>query len=174
MRVCGARAIDHIVTDAALPAVRAAIEEAGIEVTRRMKLTIVGGGGFRVPLVYGALLAKAERLGLEEVVLHDIDADRLARIAAVLDGLADEHGARLPFRTTTDLDDAVEGTDYVFCAIRVGPARGPRRRRERPARARRARPGDDRAGRDLLRAAHDPGDGRARARRWRPARPAPG
>ena len=99
-----------------------------------MKLTIVGGGGFRVPLVYGALLEKAERLRLDEVVLHDIDAERLARIAAVLDGLADEHGARLPFRSTTDLDDAVEGADYVFSAIRVGPARGAGGRRERPAR----------------------------------------
>jgi hypothetical protein len=27
-----------------------------------MKLTVVGGGGFRVPLVYGALLARADRL----------------------------------------------------------------------------------------------------------------
>ncbi len=89
-----------------------------------MKLTIVGGGGFRVPLVYGALLDKAERLRLEEVVLHDIDASRLERIGAVLDGLADEHGSRLPFRTTTDLDDAVEGADFVFCAIRVGQLEG--------------------------------------------------
>lgn len=89
-----------------------------------MKLTIVGGGGFRVPLVYGALLEKAERLALEEIVLHDIDAQRLERIAAVLDGLAAEHGERLPFRATTDLDDAVEGADYVFCAIRVGQLEG--------------------------------------------------
>jgi 6-phospho-beta-glucosidase len=89
-----------------------------------MKLTIVGGGGFRVPLVYGALLEKAERLRLAEVVLHDVDADRLARIATVLDGLAAEHGDRLPFRTTTDIDDAVEGADYVFCAIRTGQLEG--------------------------------------------------
>jgi 6-phospho-beta-glucosidase len=89
-----------------------------------MKLTIVGGGGFRVPLVYGALLEKAERLGLDEVVLHDIDAHRLERIGAVLDGLAEEHGARLPFRTTTVLDDAVEGADHVFCAIRAGQLEG--------------------------------------------------
>src|ERR671927_501495 len=33
-----------------------------------MKLTIVGGGGFRVPLVYGALLAKRERLVVDEDV----------------------------------------------------------------------------------------------------------
>ena len=89
-----------------------------------MKLTIVGGGGFRVPLVYGALLEKAERLKLDEIVLHDIDADRLERIGHVLDGLAREHGAKLPFRTTTDLVDAVEGTDFVFCAIRVGQLEG--------------------------------------------------
>ncbi len=91
---------------------------------RRMKLTIVGGGGFRVPLVYGALLKKKERLGLEEVVLHDIDAGRLERMGAVLEGLAAERGTQLPFRFTTDLVDAVEGADFVFCAIRVGQLEG--------------------------------------------------
>jgi 6-phospho-beta-glucosidase len=89
-----------------------------------VKLAIIGGGGFRVPLVYGALLAKAERLGLAEVVLHDVDAMRLERIAPVLDGLAEEHGERLPFRSTTVLEDAVEGADFVFCAIRVGRLEG--------------------------------------------------
>jgi 6-phospho-beta-glucosidase len=89
-----------------------------------MKLTIVGGGGFRVPLVYGALLDKKDRLGLEEVVLHDIDAGRLERIGAVLEGLAAERGKQLPFRFTTDLVDAVEGAEFVFCAIRVGQLEG--------------------------------------------------
>ena len=28
-----------------------------------MRIAILGGGGFRVPMVYGALLARAERLG---------------------------------------------------------------------------------------------------------------
>ena len=89
-----------------------------------MKLTIVGGGGFRAPLVYGALLDKAARLSLDEVVLHDIEAGRLERMATVLEGLAAEHGERLPFRTTTDLADAIEGADFVFCAIRVGQLEG--------------------------------------------------
>jgi 6-phospho-beta-glucosidase len=89
-----------------------------------MRLTIVGGGGFRVPLVYGALLAKRDRLRFDEIVLHDVDADRLERMRGVLDGLGAEHGEALPFRTTTDLDDAVEGADFVFCAIRVGQLEG--------------------------------------------------
>jgi 6-phospho-beta-glucosidase len=89
-----------------------------------MKLTIVGGGGFRVPLVYTALLALRDRLGIEEVVLHDIDRARLDRIAPVLSGLSIEHGVQLPFRSTTDLVDAVQGADFVLCAIRVGQLEG--------------------------------------------------
>jgi 6-phospho-beta-glucosidase len=87
-----------------------------------VKLTIVGGGGFRVPLVYGALLEEAGRVS--EIVLHDVDQARLDRIAGVLDALADEHAQRLPFRATTDLDDAIEGADFVFTAIRVGKLEG--------------------------------------------------
>jgi 6-phospho-beta-glucosidase len=89
-----------------------------------MKLTIVGGGGFRVPLVYGALLREAARLSIDEVVLHDVDASRLERIGPVLDGLASESGTVLPFRSTTDMEDAIEGADFVFCAIRVGQLEG--------------------------------------------------
>jgi 6-phospho-beta-glucosidase len=89
-----------------------------------VKLTIVGGGGFRVPLVYGALLRRQDRLGLDEIVLHDVDGTRLERVSAVLAGLAREQGGGLPFRTTTDLADAVEGADFVFSAIRVGDLEG--------------------------------------------------
>ena len=89
-----------------------------------MKLTIVGGGGFRVPLVYGALLSRRDALPFDEVVLHDLDADRMDRMAGVLRGLAQERAAELPFRTTTDLDDGVEDADFVFSAIRVGRLEG--------------------------------------------------
>ena len=90
-----------------------------------MKLTVVGGGGFRVPLVYGALLRRRDQVGVDELVLHDVDAGRLERIAGVLDGVAAEHAdVRVPFRTTTDLDDAVEGADFVFSAIRAGRLEG--------------------------------------------------
>src|SRR4051795_13015986 len=89
-----------------------------------MKLTIVGGGGFRVPLVYGALLAKRERLPFDEVVLHDLDEGRMERLRTSLPGLARERGEELPFRATTDLDQAIEGADFVFSAIRVGRLEG--------------------------------------------------
>ena len=89
-----------------------------------MKIAILGGGGFRVPMVYGALLARAERLGLEQVSLYDVDELRLAQIAPVLEGLEREPGSRLGFTPTTQLDDALDGADFVFCAIRVGKLEG--------------------------------------------------
>ncbi|WP_367130813.1 6-phospho-beta-glucosidase [Saccharothrix sp. HUAS TT1] len=77
-----------------------------------MRLVILGGGGFRVPLVHKAL---DERI--TEVVLHDVDANRLAAISRVLrDGP--------PVTATTDLDEALRGADFVFSAIRVGGLAG--------------------------------------------------
>jgi len=89
-----------------------------------MKLALIGGGGFRAPLVYSALLDTAGRIDLDEIVLHDLERDRLARIEPVLEGLASEHENHLPFRSTTDLREAVEGASFVFCAIRVGQLAG--------------------------------------------------
>jgi 6-phospho-beta-glucosidase len=89
-----------------------------------MKIAVLGGGGFRVPMVYGALLERAERLGLEEVALYDLEEGRLAQIAPVLEGLERERGTRLAFSSTTRLDDALDGADFVFCAIRVGNLEG--------------------------------------------------
>ncbi|BCY12637.1 6-phospho-beta-glucosidase [Actinoplanes sp. L3-i22] len=83
-----------------------------------MRLTILGGGGFRVPLVYKALLADPERT-ITEVVLYDVDPGRLAAIGRVLAALGD-----LPVRITTDLDEALTGAAFVFSAIRVGGLRG--------------------------------------------------
>jgi 6-phospho-beta-glucosidase len=89
-----------------------------------VKIALLGGGGFRVPMVYGALLARADALGLEEVALYDVSAPRLERIAPVLEGLERELGAQLVLRPTTALADALEGADFVFCAIRPGRLEG--------------------------------------------------
>jgi 6-phospho-beta-glucosidase len=79
-----------------------------------VKLTVLGGGGFRVPLVYRALGGGSP---ITEVVLHDVSADRLGAIRAVLDQLAVPGSPAV--RSTTDLDDALAGARFVFSAIRV-------------------------------------------------------
>ncbi|MYS09885.1 6-phospho-beta-glucosidase [Streptomyces sp. SID6041] len=89
-----------------------------------MKLTILGGGGFRVPLVYGALLGDHAEGRVTRVTLYDLDEGRLSAIARVLA----EQGAGVPdapaVTATTDLDEALRGADFVFSAIRVGGLEG--------------------------------------------------
>ncbi|MFD4554505.1 6-phospho-beta-glucosidase [Streptomyces sp. NPDC058469] len=89
-----------------------------------MKLTILGGGGFRVPLVYGALLTDRGEGRVTEVVLHDLDDSRLYAVARVLA----EQAATVPdaptVTATTDLDAALRGADFIFSAIRVGGLEG--------------------------------------------------
>lgn len=90
-----------------------------------MRLVILGGGGFRVPLVYEAVATSAWGEAITEVVLHDTSQDRLAAIRRVIG----ERVAQLSrpeaapaLRVTTGLEDALRGAAFVFAAIRVGGA----------------------------------------------------
>ncbi|AOR30807.1 6-phospho-beta-glucosidase [Streptomyces fodineus] len=89
-----------------------------------MKLTILGGGGFRVPLVYGALLADRAEGRVTEVVLHDLDERRLYAVRRVLDEQATGIPDAPRVTATTDLDAALAAADFVFSAIRVGGLQG--------------------------------------------------
>ena len=82
-----------------------------------MRLTILGGGGFRVPLVHAALLEPGSPI--TELVLHDVDAGRLAAIGRVLAAQAAAAGHGPVRIATTDLTEALTGADFVFSAIRV-------------------------------------------------------
>lgn len=91
-----------------------------------MKLVILGGGGFRVPLVYEAVATRAVGdVPISDIVLFDESATRLDAIMRVISGRA----AELPrpeeaprVTVTTDLDEALVGADFVFAAVRVGGA----------------------------------------------------
>jgi 6-phospho-beta-glucosidase len=89
-----------------------------------MRLTILGGGGFRTPFVHDAVLRGGGGVRIDELVLHDTDPDRLTAVSHVLSQHAETADAPPELRTTTDLDGAVEGTDFVFAAIRVGGLAG--------------------------------------------------
>lgn len=91
-----------------------------------MRLTILGGGGFRVPLVYGALLGDHAEGRVSHVTLYDEDSGRLGAMARVLADQAAASGAvDAPAVTaTTDLDEALRGAGFVFSAIRVGGLEG--------------------------------------------------
>jgi 6-phospho-beta-glucosidase len=90
-----------------------------------VKLAILGGGGFRVPLIHQALLSERGERRVTHLVLYDVDSDRLMAIRHVLEqqaaGAEPEH---LQISATSDLTEAITGTDFVFSAIRVGGLEG--------------------------------------------------
>jgi 6-phospho-beta-glucosidase len=89
-----------------------------------MKLTILGGGGFRVPLVYSALLRDHEHGRVTQVRLYDTDRPRLGAIARVLREQALDHPDAPEVVLCTDLAKAVAGADFIFSAVRVGGMEG--------------------------------------------------
>jgi 6-phospho-beta-glucosidase len=89
-----------------------------------MKLTLIGAGGFRTPVIYRALAAGQVTTHYDDVAFYDIDQGRLDRIGCVLDGISQELGATVPVTMATSLEAAVEGADVVYCAVRVGGMAG--------------------------------------------------
>ena len=97
-----------------------------------MKLAILGGGGFRVPLVYRALLGDKGDPRVTDVALYDPSGERLAVISSVLAQQAAGSPDAPRVRATSSLSDALDGAQFVFSAIRVGGLDG-RTRDERIA-----------------------------------------
>ncbi|HKC26887.1 MAG TPA: 6-phospho-beta-glucosidase [Jatrophihabitans sp.] len=85
-----------------------------------MKIAVVGGGSTYTPELIEGFARRVDALPFDELVLHDISADRLdvvgglARRILQRDGLADRLG------TTTHLAEAVDGAAAVLIQLRVG------------------------------------------------------
>lgn len=84
-----------------------------------MRITLVGGGGSRTPVLYRGLTERAAVLGEVELVLHDVSGAALERVGKILTGM---HSADdgVWVSTTTMLDEALEGADFVLTAVRAG------------------------------------------------------
>ena len=87
---------------------------------QRMKIAVVGAGSTYTPELVSGLSRERERIGVRELVLHDVDAERLE----IVGGLAERMLARQEFEgelvSTGDLDRALDGADFVLVQIRVG------------------------------------------------------
>ncbi len=84
-----------------------------------MKVTILGAGGVRTPLLLQAIFLQ-DRLGLSELALMDIDGERLDLIGALTDPLERSGSLRFKLTRTTDARVALDSADYVVTTFRVG------------------------------------------------------
>ena len=84
-----------------------------------MKLTFIGAGGVRTPLVIQSVLAYQNRLPLDTVCMMDIDAERLELMKlACKPRLA--NGAKFNIEWTTDAKKAISGADFIVTTFREG------------------------------------------------------
>lgn len=85
-----------------------------------MKMTIIGGAGVRTPLFVRALLKYSAELGLTEVTLMDIDAEKLGLIGALCAELVRRGGSPFTLTLANDARQALRDASFVVTTIRVG------------------------------------------------------
>lgn len=85
-----------------------------------MKLTFMGAGGVRTPLVIESVLSFYSRVPFSQVCLMDIDPENLELIKMLTD--ARLKGRSLPFEMvwTTDKVKAIRGSDFIVMTFRQG------------------------------------------------------
>lgn len=89
-----------------------------------MKLTIIGGGGFRVPQIYEALALDGDQARVTELCLYDVSPERLGIIKSVLRQMTASLARPPRISLTTQLDEAIIGAQFVFSAMRIGGLEG--------------------------------------------------
>lgn len=89
-----------------------------------MILSVIGGGGMRTPLLISGLIQRHDRVPVERVTLHDLDPYALELTVALADALLTRAGRPFKVRATTDLDEALDGPDFLITSIRVGGLSG--------------------------------------------------
>jgi 6-phospho-beta-glucosidase len=81
-----------------------------------MKLSVIGAGSTYTP----ELVSHLSQLDVDEVALHDIDAERLEVVGGLARRMLDRAGYRGSLVQTGDLDAAIDGASFVLFQIRVG------------------------------------------------------
>jgi 6-phospho-beta-glucosidase len=85
-----------------------------------VKLAVIGAGSTYTPELVSGLLHEQERIDVGELVLHDVDAQRLDVVGGLARRMLERRGYRGDLRLTGALDEALEGADFVLIQLRVG------------------------------------------------------
>jgi 6-phospho-beta-glucosidase len=100
------------VYDADEPAVK--VDAMGV------KVAVVGGGSTYTPELVEGFVTRGERLPVDELVLLDIDAERLGIVGALAERMMRRAGWGGRLTLTQDRLEAIDGADFVIVQLRVG------------------------------------------------------
>ena len=85
-----------------------------------LKIAVVGGGSTYTPELVEGFASRAARLPVDELVLLDVDAERLGIVAGLAGRILARRGWSGRLTPTTDRAAALDGADFVVIQLRVG------------------------------------------------------
>src|SRR6476620_11784104 len=98
------------------------ISSGGVYDARRMgvKVAVVGGGSTYTPELVEGFVTRRDRLPVDELVLLDVDPERLAIVGALAERMVRAAGWAGTIRLTDRATEALEGANFVIVQLRVG------------------------------------------------------
>ncbi len=84
------------------------------------RIAVVGAGSTYTPELVEGFAARADRLPIDELVLLDIDPERLEVVGGLARRMLDRLGWPGRLTLTADRDAAIDGADFVLLQLRVG------------------------------------------------------
>lgn len=84
------------------------------------KIAFLGGGGVRTPLVVFGINESAKRLDAEELVLYDVDRERVEMIARLGREVVRRESGSLRVVVASTPEEAIDGATFVLNSVRVG------------------------------------------------------
>ncbi len=85
-----------------------------------LKIAVVGGGSTYTPELVEGFARRAARLPMDELVLLDIDAERLSIVGGLAQRMLDKLDWPGRLTLTGDRDEALDGASFVLIQLRVG------------------------------------------------------
>jgi Alpha-galactosidases/6-phospho-beta-glucosidases, family 4 of glycosyl hydrolases len=85
-----------------------------------LKIAVVGGGSTYTPELVEGFARRAARLPMDQLVLLDIDAERLSVVGGLAQRMLDKLDWPGRLTLTGDRDAAIDGADFVLIQLRVG------------------------------------------------------
>jgi len=85
-----------------------------------VKVAVVGGGSTYTPELVEGFVTRTDRLPVDELVLLDVDPERLAIVGALAERMVRAAGWAGTVRLTDRATEALEGANFVIVQLRVG------------------------------------------------------
>ena len=85
-----------------------------------MKIAVIGGGSTYTPELVSGLSRERDKIGVRQLVLHDIDPERREIVGGLAERMLERQGFEGTLDVTGELDRALDGADFVLLQIRVG------------------------------------------------------